>query len=124
MKTTVAVFFGGRSVEHEVSIISGIQAYSALDRSKYDVLPVYISKDNIFYTGGHMGDIDSYKDMKACLEKAVRVLFVPQDGRVAMIRYPAKKLGSNLVGVFDIALPVVHGTNVERKPSKAYAGAR
>ena len=113
MKTTVAVFFGGRSVEHEVSIISGIQAYSALDRSKYDVLPVYISKDNIFYTGGHMGDIDSYKDMKACLEKAVRVLFVPQDGRVAMIRYPAKKLGSNLVGVFDIALPVVHGTNVE-----------
>ena len=36
MKTTVAVFFGGRSVEHEVSIISGIQALTALDSSKYN----------------------------------------------------------------------------------------
>ena len=43
MKTTVAVFFGGRSVEHEVSIISGIQALTALDSSKYNPLPVYIS---------------------------------------------------------------------------------
>ena len=40
MKTTVAVFFGGRSVEHEVSIISGLQAYAALDRTKYDGLPM------------------------------------------------------------------------------------
>ncbi len=113
MKTTVAVFFGGRSVEHEVSIISGIQAFTALNSSKYDALPIYISKDNKFYTGEHMGDIDSYKDIKSCIEKAVRVIMVPQDGRVALLRYPAKKLGNNLVGVFDIALPVVHGTNVE-----------
>jgi D-alanine-D-alanine ligase len=113
MKTTVAVFFGGRSVEHEVSIISGIQALTALDSSKYNPLPVYISKDNLFYTGEHMGDIESYKDMKSCMEKAVRVVLVPSDGRVALIRYPSKRLGSNLVGMFDIALPVVHGTNVE-----------
>ena len=81
MKTTVAVFFGGRSVEHEVSIISGIQALTALDSSKYNPLPVYISKDNLFYTGEHMGDIESYKDMKSCMEKAVRVVLVPSDGR-------------------------------------------
>ena len=60
-----------------------------------------------------MGDIESYKDMKSCMEKAVRVVLVPSDGRVALIRYPSKRLGSNLVGMFDIALPVVHGTNVE-----------
>ena len=113
MKTTVAVFFGGQSVEHEVSIISGIQACYALNKNKYNVLPIYISKDNVFYTGEHMGDIESYKDMNTCIEKAVRVLLVPQDGGVALIRHPAKKLGSNLVGVFDVALPVVHGTNVE-----------
>ena len=113
MKTTVAVFFGGRSVEHEVSIISGIQAYAALDRAKYDVLPVYISKDNVFYTGEHMGDIDSYKNMKACLEKAVRVLLVPDGGRVQLVRYPMKKFGNNILGAFDVAMPVVHGTNVE-----------
>jgi D-alanine-D-alanine ligase len=113
MKTTVAVFFGGRSVEHEVSIISGIQALSALNNSKYNALPVYISKDNILYTGEHMGDIESYKDMEECLRKATRVIPVAQDGRVALLRYPAKKLGNNLISVFDIAMPVVHGTNAE-----------
>lgn len=113
MKTTVAVFFGGRSVEHEVSIISGIQAFAALDRAKYDVLPVYISKDSRFYTGPHMGDIESYKDMKSCMEKAVRVLLVPEDGRVSLVRYPMKKFGNNILGAFDVAMPVVHGTNVE-----------
>lgn len=113
MKPTVGVFFGGRSVEHEVSIISGIQACAAINRAKYDVLPIYITKDNRFYAGEGIGRIDSYKNMDDCLSNAVRVLPVPQDGRVALVRYPAKKLGSNLVGGFDVALPVVHGTNAE-----------
>lgn len=113
MKTTVAVFFGGKSVEHEVSIISGIQAYAALNRAKYDAIPVYIAKDNALYTGPQMGNIDSYKDMKTCLEQATRVLLVPENGRVNLVRYPMKKFGSNIVGTFDVAMPVVHGTNVE-----------
>ncbi len=113
MKTTVAVFFGGRSVEHEVSIISGIQAYAALNREKYDVLPVYISKDNAFYTGPAMGNIDTYKNLKTGMEKAERVLLVPENGRVNLVRYPMKKFGNSVVGCFDVALPVVHGTNVE-----------
>lgn len=113
MKITVAVFFGGQSVEHEVSIISGIQVCSALDSSKYQPLPIYISKDNIFYTGEHMGDIESYKDMDSNLKKAVRVLLVPHSGRVALMRYPAKKLGNNIIAEFDVAMPVVHGTNAE-----------
>lgn len=113
MKTTVAVFFGGRSVEHEVSIISGIQAYAAINRAKYDAIPVYIAKDNAIYTGPQMGNIDSYKNMKTCLEQATRVLLVPENGRVNLVRYPMKKFGSNIVGTFDVAMPVVHGTNVE-----------
>ena len=46
----LGVFFGGKSVEHEVSIISALQAMENLDQSKYDVVPVYISKDNRFFT--------------------------------------------------------------------------
>ena len=76
-KVRVAVLFGGRSVEHEVSIISGLQAFAALDRSKYEPIPLYIGKDGRFYTGPHMGDIEEYKNLKACLEKAVRVIPVP-----------------------------------------------
>ena len=59
MKTKVGVFFGGRSVEHEVSIITGIQALCALDRDKYDPIPVYISKENRFYTGEELGKIET-----------------------------------------------------------------
>lgn len=113
MKTKVAVLFGGNSVEHEVSIISGIQAFCALNREKYDPIPLYISKDNTFYTGPHMGEIDSYKNLERCLSEAIRVLLVPSSGGVDMIRYPMKKFGNNLVDSFNVAIPVVHGTNVE-----------
>ncbi len=113
MKTRVAVLFGGRSVEHEVSIITGIQALYALDRDKYDPIPLYISKDNRFYTGEELGKIETYRDMKACLQAATQVLLVPSENGVDMIRHPAKKFGNNLIGSFEVALPAVHGTNVE-----------
>lgn len=113
MKTKVAVIFGGRTVEHEVSIITGIQAFCALNREKYDPIPLYISKDNRFYTGEALGKIETYRDMKACLSAATQVLLVPSENGVDMIRYPSKKFGNNVVGSFEVALPAVHGTNVE-----------
>lgn len=51
MKTRVAMMFGGKTVEHEVSVISGIQALMAMDTEKYEVIPVYMTKDNEMYTG-------------------------------------------------------------------------
>jgi len=113
MKTKVAVLFGGHSVEHEVSIISGLQAFAALDRDKYDVLPVYISKDNRFYTGEKLGNIEIYKDMGALYKTATRVILVPSDKGVDLVRYPAPKFGKAVVDTFEVAIPVVHGTNVE-----------
>ena len=46
MKTRVAMLFGGKSVEHEVSVISGIQAVMNMDTDKYEVIPVYMTKRN------------------------------------------------------------------------------
>lgn len=57
MKTNVAVFFGGRSVEHEISVISALQAINAFDQSKYNVIPIYISKQGRWYTGSELLDI-------------------------------------------------------------------
>lgn len=113
MKTKVAVLFGGNSVEHEVSIITGIQAFCALNRDKYEPVPLYIAKDNRLYTGEALGNIETYRDMKACLATATQVLLVPSERGVDMVRYPAKKWGNNVVGSFEVALPAVHGTNVE-----------
>ena len=46
----VAVLFGGDSVEHEVSIISAVQAMASMDKTKYNIIPVYIAKNGRFYT--------------------------------------------------------------------------
>ncbi len=113
MKTRVAVIFGGHSVEHEVSIISGLQALNALNTDKYEAFPLYISKDNRFYVGGNLRQIASYRDMSTCLSNATRVLLVPSEQGIDLVRYPMKKFGNNTVATFDVAIPVVHGTNVE-----------
>ena len=113
MKTRVAVIFGGHSVEHEVSIISGLQALNALNTEKYEAFPLYISKDNCFYVGENLRQIASYRDMKTCLGAATRVLPVPSENGIQLVRYPMKKFGNNTVAAFDVAIPVVHGTNVE-----------
>ncbi len=114
MKVRVGLFFGGNSVEHEISVITGLQAAEYIDREKYEVVPVYITKDNRFYTGAETGKIENYKNIPELLKKAVRVLPVPGErGAVDLVRYPRKKIGSNLVASFDVALPAVHGTNCE-----------
>ena len=113
MKTRVAVLFGGHSVEHEVSIISGIQALQALDSEKYEAFPLYIAKDNTWYVGENLRRVESFRDMDACLAAATRVVPVAEGSVVELWRHPAKKFGHNLVAAFDVAIPVVHGTNVE-----------
>ena len=113
MKTRVAVIIGGHSVEHEVSIISGLQALNALNKDKYEAFPLFISKDNRFYVGENLREIASYRDMSTCLTNATRVLPVPGEQGIELVRYPMKKFGNNTVAAFDVAIPVVHGTNVE-----------
>ena len=69
MKTRVAMIFGGKSVEHEVSVISGIQAILSMDLEKYDVTPVYMTKTNEMYVGEGIADISEYKNIDALLFK-------------------------------------------------------
>ena len=120
MKTTVAMIFGGKSVEHEVSVISGIQAINAMDTDKYDVVPVYMTKKNEMYIGDEIGRIESYKDIGALLAKSQRVILVNDNDKFALTSYPPKKFGKNHTQPVDIAFPVVHGTNVEDGAFQGY----
>lgn len=120
MKTRVAVLFGGKSVEHEVSVISGIQAILSMDTDKYDVIPVYLTKENEMYIGEEIGKIEAYKDIKALLQKSRRVIMVRDGGKVQLIPYPLKKLGRNTPVDIDVAFPIVHGTNVEDGALQGY----
>ncbi len=107
------MLFGGNSVEHEVSIISGLQAFHALDREKYEPIPLYLTKDNRFFTGEAMAEIKNYSDLKTCLQNGIQVTLMNGENGVEMTRFPQKKFGNNSVGSFEVVLPVVHGTNVE-----------
>lgn len=113
MKTKVAVLFGGKSVEHEVSVISGIQALANMDTIKYDVIPVYLTKNNDLYVGEDVGKIDSYKDINALKAKSTHVIMVNDNGKIQLISYPFKRFGKNTIIDVDVVFPIVHGTNVE-----------
>ena len=113
MKIRVGVFFGGKSVEHEVSVISGLQAYNAFNKEKYDLVPVYITKENELYTGELIADIANYRNIPELLKKSTRVFLMGEKNGVKLIRYPEKKFGSSEVAQIDVAFPVVHGANVE-----------
>lgn len=113
MKIKVAVLFGGKSTEHEISIISAIQAIGYLNKEKYDVIPVYVTKDNLMYVGDEIGNIKSYTNIGELLKKSQRVIFVKDEGKVKILKYPFKAFSKGLVDTVDVFFPIVHGTNTE-----------
>lgn len=121
MKIKLGVLFGGKSVEHEVSIISALQAADSINREKYDVVPIYMTKKNEFYIGEEIGKIESYRDgIPQLLKKSQQVLMIPANGRVELLHYPLKKLGKSLIETIDVLFPIVHGTNVEDGALQGY----
>lgn len=98
MKTRVAMLFGGKSVEHEVSVISGIQAVMNMDTDKYEVIPVYMTKRNEMYIGEEIGKIESYKNIDELLKKSQRVIMTNEDGKVFLTPFPVKLFGGKETG--------------------------
>ena len=68
MKIKLGIFFGGKSVEHEIAVITANQAYSNIDKEKYEIIPIYISKKGILYTGEALFNLEEYRNMDALLE--------------------------------------------------------
>lgn len=113
MKIQLGVLFGGNSTEHEISIISAVQAMLSLDREKYDVVPLYITKDSRFFTGEALLAIENYKNIPALLKKCTEVILVKENDLAAICKFPPKGFGKSRLGHIDIAFPIVHGTNTE-----------
>ncbi|MBR6113484.1 MAG: D-alanine--D-alanine ligase [Bacilli bacterium] len=111
MRIRVGVIFGGESVEHEVSIISAIQAMNKIDEEKYEVIPIYITKDREWYTGDMLKDIEVYQDLNLIKRYSTNVVLYYKNGSYVL----QKKNGllKSIVKEIDIAFPIVHGTNVE-----------
>ena len=114
----VGFIFGGESVEHEVSIISAVQAMNKIDAEKYEIVPIYITKDNEWYTGAPLKEIETYKDMDL-LKRYTDNVVLYKKGEEFVLQ---KKNGlfKRVVNTVDVILPVVHGTNVEDGTLQGY----
>lgn len=77
-RLNVGVVFGGVSPEHEVSVISALQAAHALDRELYQPIPIYIAKDGTWYTGEALMDTERYADLDAVRALGQAVALDPQ----------------------------------------------
>lgn len=114
MKTTVGVFFGGRSVEHEISVISALQAINAFNTEKYDIVPIYISKKGRWFTGPELLELKNYRDMDALTARCTEVFMRPEYGDYNLYRAKSGLFGGRgAVAQLHVAIPVLHGTNCE-----------
>lgn len=110
MKIKIGVLFGGKSVEHELSVLTAIQAMDEIEKEKYEVIPIYITKDLQFYTGGMLRHIDSYKDFDLIKRYAKKVNLINKNGRFILqtCGYIKKE-----VEEIHLAFPMVHGAKTE-----------
>ncbi|SEF52268.1 D-alanine-D-alanine ligase [Caloramator fervidus] len=114
-KKNVLVMFGGRSVEHEVSVITGLQVVENIDKEKYNVIPLFITKQGEWYTGDVLLDIKNYRDLNELLKKANRVYIEPIPNNPYLKFYPEKGLFKRTKDPIriDVVFPALHGTHGE-----------
>lgn len=117
MRLNLGVIFGGKSVEHEISIISAVEVMANIDTNKYKVIPIYIDKNNDWFTGDHLKNILHYRDIDLVKRYAKKVSLVKR-GK-SFILESQGFLKRNLC-VIDMILPVGHGAFVEDGSLQGY----
>ena len=103
MRIKVGVIFGGESVEHEVSIITAIQAINKMNQEKYQIIPIYIAKNGEWYTGDMLFDVESYQDMGLIKKYASNVVLYKKDNQFVL-----QSKGFFKKVITDIDLSLIH----------------
>lgn len=111
MKIRVGVLYGGKTTEHEVSIITAVQAMGFLNPDKYEVIPMYLTKENEMYTGAPLKEMDVYREPELLKRYCKKVVCYNKDG--ALVLQNKKGLFKKTVAIVDIVIPAVHGYNME-----------
>ena len=114
-RAVVAVIFGGRSVEHDVSIVTGCQIMRALSPARYEVVPVYISRDGRWRCGGPLAELEHYQDKNILDRDGVAACLLSPDARHhGLIIDPlAGRFRKSEVKRVDVVFPAIHGTHGE-----------
>ncbi len=107
----IAVFFGGQSPEHDVSIVTGLQVLHAIDQTRYAPFPVYIATNGVWYTGAALADRRNYwlsvKNLKTLTSVNLDITGPRGSGRLIPRTQSLFKREQPIE--FDIALPAMHG---------------
>lgn len=118
----VGMIFGGRSVEHEVSVLTAHQAIAALPRDKYTPVPIYISKAGQWFTGDALLDLKNFTDLEKLQTLAEPTTFSADATQPGLLprRAPERKglfggraAAEQTVEPLDIAFPLLHGSHGE-----------
>ncbi len=111
-KRRVAVLFGSRSVEHEVSIISAIQAMDAMDPRRYEPLPIFITRHGRWVTGPDLRRIEAYQDLPALLRRCRPVYLRPEPYEARLFMEESGLIGGRRTRstILDAVFPIIHGT--------------
>lgn len=117
MKLNIGFIYGGKSTEHEISIISAVQAMSHIDKEKYEAIPIYISKDSKMYTSDILKDMKTYKDLNNLKKKCNEIIITKKDEKICLMKnsFPFK-----IVAYVDLFFPVMHGYNTEDGSLEGY----
>lgn len=112
-KKRVAVFFGGKSPEHEVSIITGIQAIEHFDTERFEILPVYVAKDGKWYSGPELARIETFKNLLTIPDKSVQQTISLDEKEKGLRAIPSASLNpfkkTQIVEHVDVIFSAFHG---------------
>ena len=114
-KTTVGVVFGGRSVEHDVSVVTGHQIMRAFDSARYEVVPIYIDRDGRWFTGDKLLDLKSFSNEVVSLAGVQPAIISPSVQHHGLIVNPLPSgfLAKSQIKRLDVVFPAIHGSHGE-----------
>ena len=117
-KMNIAVFFGSRSCEHDVSIVSALQCIEATKAAGFNVTPVYISRDGLWYTGEPLENIETFREFNPMTKGITRVTLDVTANAGDLWAWPPQRAGlfakvpAPLCHI-DCVIPVFHGWHGE-----------
>ena len=113
-ETRVAVFLGGRSPEHDVSVITGLQALAAIDQQRFEPFPVYIDPRGQWFVGEPLADRRNYlPDARIQGELTEVTLLLGEPGQGVLLPKRSGLFARRAPVEFDVALLAFHGLGGE-----------
>lgn len=117
-KLNIAVIFGSRSCEHDVSIISALQLIEAAKTAGFTVTPIYISREGLWYTGEALTSIETFREFNPMGKGITRVNLDVSANAGDLWAWPPQRAGlfakvPTPIAHIDVAIPVLHGLHGE-----------